>query len=393
MRGDAPARFQELQSRMHVTDRGAIASHRTRHAGGADGVRHAARWKEVARRLSRGACGENISPRCSTRRDRTDALRLSDVADDGAAHARRSARHGWEGIIAKRADAPYDPGERSRAWLKLKIEQRQEFVVGGWTEPRKSREHIGAILLGYYDDDGQSRLCGTHGHGIHAAYACSSMSERLSRIERKKSPFTTTPRTNEPAHWVQPAIVVEIKFNEWTTDGNLRQPVFLGVRDDKAPRMSCASRNRQRERRARDASRTRGQDGARAISRRRQLDGRRSSRCVATARASRPRTPSAVASSSTRSSQRRRRRRAPSIFRRGTLEVSNLDKVFFPKTKHTKGDVMRFYAQLSPYLLPAIADRPLVMKRFPNGVSGKAFYQQKAPADPPRVRARRDRGG
>src|SRR6185312_2585738 len=148
---------------------------------------------------------------------------------------RRARTHDWEGIIAKRADAPYEPGRRSRAWLKLKIERRQEFVVGGWTAPRKSREHIGALLLGYYDANGTLVYAGHTGTGF-TRRGLADMYERLKRLERKTSPFATPPKTNEAAHWTRPAIVVEIKFNEWTDDGRLRQPVFLGVRDDKPAR-------------------------------------------------------------------------------------------------------------------------------------------------------------
>jgi len=144
-------------------------------------------------------------------------------------------KNGWEGVIAKRVDAPYEPGRRSRNWLKLKIEHRQEFVVGGFTEPRNSREHLGAILLGYYDAAGALIYAGHTGGGF-SRKTLDDMHRRLVRLERKRCPFLKEPRTNERAHWVQPRIVVEVKFNEWTAEGKLRQPIFLGVRDDKDPR-------------------------------------------------------------------------------------------------------------------------------------------------------------
>jgi bifunctional non-homologous end joining protein LigD len=148
---------------------------------------------------------------------------------------RRARRSGWEGVIAKRADASYAIGRRTRDWIKLKIERRQEFVVGGWTEPRKSREHVGAILVGYYNDEGELVYAGHTGTGF-TRQSLADMYHRLSRIERTRSPFTVTPRTNEPAHWARPSVVAEIKFNEWTSDGRLRQPVFVGIRDDKPAR-------------------------------------------------------------------------------------------------------------------------------------------------------------
>src|SRR5437764_3481798 len=165
MRDGSPARFQELQSRMHVTDRGAIQSHRDESPAAlivfdmlVDGKQAlvAEPWR-VRRKHLAGLLRLH---------GRSNAVRLSDVADDGDAMLRQARRHEWEGVIAKRADAPYDMGKRSRAWLKLKIEQRQEFVIGGWTEPRKSREHIGALLLGYYAGEGKLVYAGHTGTGF-----------------------------------------------------------------------------------------------------------------------------------------------------------------------------------------------------------------------------------
>ena len=171
---------------------------------------------------------------------RSNALRLSDVADDGEAMLREAHRHGWEGIIAKRADSPYEPGRRSRAWLKLKIEQRQEFVVGGFTEPRNAREHMGAILLAFYDANAHLIYAGHTGTGFTRT-SLRDLFRRLARLERKTSPFSTTPRTNERAHWVRPTIVVEVKFNGVQRSTRLPSGVALRfaritrIREDKRP--------------------------------------------------------------------------------------------------------------------------------------------------------------
>src|SRR5205823_8381982 len=124
-------------------------------------------------------------------------------SDDGGAMLRDARSRGWEGIVAKRADAPYQPGRRSHDWLKLKIERRQEFVVGGWTEPRNSREHIGAILLGVYDKAGGLVYAGHTGTGF-GRVSLADMFARLKRLERPTAPFTTTPRTNQTPHWTRP---------------------------------------------------------------------------------------------------------------------------------------------------------------------------------------------
>ena len=147
----------------------------------------------------------------------------------------RARRSGWEGIIAKRMDARYQPGARSEAWLKLKLLFRAEFVVGGYTEPRKSRQHIGALLLGAYDKRGRFIYVGHTGGGF-TRDGLAEMHAVLEKHERRASPFEVAPRTNEPAHWVAPKVVVEVKFAEWTKERLLRQPIFLGVRDDKPPR-------------------------------------------------------------------------------------------------------------------------------------------------------------
>ena len=167
---------------------------------------------------------------------RPAAIDLSEVLEGSPADAIAQAqREGWEGVIAKREDSCYRPGARSKDWLKLKLEHEQEFVVGGWTEPRNSRPYIGALLLGYYDEAGRFTYAGHTGTGF-SHEGLRAMHRALLPLERPKSPFVQPPKTNELPHWVTPKVVVQIRFNEWTRDGKLRQPVFLGVRDDKAAR-------------------------------------------------------------------------------------------------------------------------------------------------------------
>ena len=227
------ARFQALQDRMHVKDALAIEHFaETQPASivlfdilvnGPD-ILLKEPWTTRRKHLER-----------VLRRRTSHRLRLSEsIPADGQEMLERVRRDGWEGVIAKRTSSRYEPGVRSKAWLKLKVEHRQEFVIGGWTEPRNTREHIGAILLGYFDED-RFIYVGHTGGGFTRA-GLKDMHRRLSRLERKTSPFETPPRTNERAHWTRPEIVVEVKFNEWTADGKLRQPIFLGIRDDKPAR-------------------------------------------------------------------------------------------------------------------------------------------------------------
>jgi bifunctional non-homologous end joining protein LigD len=139
---------------------------------------------------------------------------------------------GWEGLIAKRADAPYASG-RSRDWLKLKCAWEQELVVGGFTEPAGSRTDFGALLVGYYEDD-RLRYAGRVGTGYSAA-TLRELGARLRELETAESPFVDARPIPRGTHWARPELVAQIGFAEWTTDGRLRQPRFLALRDDKLP--------------------------------------------------------------------------------------------------------------------------------------------------------------
>jgi DNA ligase D-like protein (predicted ligase) len=139
---------------------------------------------------------------------------------------------GWEGLIAKRADAPYTPG-RSKDWLKLKCVWEQEFVIGGYTDPAGSRTDFGALLVGYHED-GRLRYAGKVGTGYSAA-TLRDLGASLRRLEQTTPPFVDARPVPRGAHWTRPELVAQVGFAEWTNDGRLRQPRFLGLRDDKRP--------------------------------------------------------------------------------------------------------------------------------------------------------------
>src|SRR5439155_15823844 len=152
---------------------------------------------------------------------------------DGEALMREAVAHGWEGLIAKHADSQYASGKRSPDWRKLKINQEQEFVIGGWTEPRQTRSHFGALLLGIYDD-GDLVYCGHTGTGFNEK-ELDRLMRLLKPIETKVPPFRAKPKTNERPHWARPELVAQIRFTDWTADGKLRHPVYLGLPVDKKP--------------------------------------------------------------------------------------------------------------------------------------------------------------
>jgi len=161
-------------------------------------------------------------------------LRFTEHKDtDGEAYFRQACASGWEGVIAKRADAPYRAG-RTRDWLKFKCETGQEFVIGGFTDPRGTRTGFGALLLGYYDPGRQLVYAGKVGTGF-SRQTLTSLHATLAGLEQDRPPFGHGRLPRSGVHWVQPRLVAQVGFSEWTTGGELRHPRFQGLRDDKDP--------------------------------------------------------------------------------------------------------------------------------------------------------------
>jgi bifunctional non-homologous end joining protein LigD len=306
-------------------------------------------------------------------------LRLSEQATgDGRSMFERAQRHGWEGLIAKAVDSTYNSGRRSTEWRKLKLVRRQACVVGGWTEPRGSRPFFGALLLGLHDEAGRLQYVGHSGAGFTDA-ELGRVWKKLQSLKTKTCPFATTPKTNERPHWAKPVLVAEVKFTEWTADRKLRHPTYLGLRED----IEAESVRKEPDHLA-------GERPSREMARAPRRSSPRPSAVPLTAAADRPGTAVPPKAAVTRVLEQ-----LDAIQERGgngvlelpggeRLEVSNLGKVFWPKTKLTKGDLFRHYLRVSRYILPALADRPLVMKRYPNGVAAKPFYQHRAPEKPPK---------
>ena len=379
----APAGFQNLQGRIHLKGERDVAL-----------VDQAQPVALIAFDLLRDDGDDLRGQPLTERRARleqrlgrfvTPTLRISEqVTADGRALHARALREGWEGLIAKEARAPYQSGRRSPAWRKIKLVKQQEFIIGGWTEPRQTRQYFGALLLGVRDpalserreskdpalserreSKGSDALTyvGHTGTGFDQA-ELARVWKLLKARETERSPFSTRFKTNEPAHWVTPNLIVEVRFTEWTADDKLRHPVYLGLRDDK---------------KAKDVVR----EAPRASARGRAA----SARAAASLRAVKDGDGNAVVAQ-LRALEDARRDGTITLPDGAQLAVTNLAKVFWPKARLTKGDLLRYYAQVAPLILPAVADRPLVMKRFPNGVGGNAFYQQRSRQEnpPPGVR-------
>ncbi|HEY7875227.1 MAG TPA: non-homologous end-joining DNA ligase [Actinomycetota bacterium] len=161
----------------------------------------------------------------------TKTIELVDYrVEHGEAFLEEACAQNWEGLIAKRAAAPY-VGGRSKEWLKFKCSKEQELVVGGYTDPQGARVGFGALLVGYYDD-GELHYGGKVGTGYNTPLLL-ELARKLQKLERTESPFEGKPPMRKGVHWVEPTLVAQVGFAEWTRDGRLRHPRFLGLRDDK----------------------------------------------------------------------------------------------------------------------------------------------------------------
>jgi bifunctional non-homologous end joining protein LigD len=385
-----PTGFQQLQGRIHLLD---VAGPKARRSNPSSPA-HPASARIVSDELRRGKPTVAFIAFDALRDGRTDLrdrpwrerrialervfantgsslLRISDVVrGDARALYEAALERGWEGLIAKHQDSLYKSGKRTPDWRKLKIVHEQEFVIGGWTEPRQTRTYFGALLLGVYDGD-QLVYVGHTGTGFNERELARVM-KLLKPLETKACPFATVPKSNERPHWVRPELVAQIKFTEWTADAKLRHPVYLGLRDDKKP--TDVRREEKPEVRGPSVD-------MRRPARRTPHAARKTSNAAPRSPNAEPETTALLEQLSTLEGAKRD----------GTLTlpdgeqlaVTNLSKVFWPKEKLTKGDLFRYYAQVAPAILPVLANRPLVMKRFPNGVAAPPFYQHRAPDVPP----------
>jgi bifunctional non-homologous end joining protein LigD len=263
-------------------------------------------------------------------------VQLVHAQEDGVALAAAALASGFEGVIGKRKDSRYEAGRRSSAWLKVKPTKSADFVIGGYTRGKGSRAPLGALLVGTWDD-GKLVYASHVGSGFDDA-SLAQVKARLEPLQRKSCPFDETPELNAPATWVEPKLVAEVEFHSWTDDGHLRAPVFLRLREDIDPKAVV---------RARGAPAAPGGELEDIV---RQLEA--------------PRSTLALAVGAHR------------------IRLTHLDRVYWPaqpalkQPALSKRDLLRYLAQVSPFMLPHLADRPLTMIRMPEGVGGERFYQK-----------------
>jgi bifunctional non-homologous end joining protein LigD len=259
---------------------------------------------------------------------RNTTARLSEAFEDGDALYQAAERQRLEGIVAKKADSRYQPGKRTRDWLKIKTHGKQEFVIAGYTKGRGRREgRLGSLVLAVHRD-GELQYVGNCGTGF-TDDEIDRLLTKLRPLERETAPFSVVPKMprvrREDVVWVEPELVCEVEFAEWTHDGRLRAPSYQGLREDKS------------------------------------------------------------------AAEVRREVPVENEIRRGkrVLKLSNLDKTFWPDEGITKGDLLAYYREVAPVLVPHLADRPFTMKRYPDGWQGDHFFQKDAPSHMPEWISRR----
>jgi bifunctional non-homologous end joining protein LigD len=312
------------------------------------------------------------------RRELLEALELNGEAWQTPEHLtgrgldvlKATAEQHLEGIVAKRLDSPYEPGARTSAWTKIKNVGRQELVVGGWLPGEGRRERrIGALLVGVYDLDGPLRYAGRVGTGFSDS-ELDRLGKLLAPLKREGSPFTAGERPPRGGVFVEPKLVAEIEFSEWTSAGVLRHPSYKGLRGDKDAREVVREDMPRAESQAPTKSERRSKSG-------RSRSGRSGS---AKRNPSRPAgdvlDPALVLHEQSAQA-------ATTTVQRRELKLSNLDKPLYPEAGFLKRDVIDFYASIATTIGAHLKGRALTVKRWPDGVGGKAFFQKQAPAHRP----------
>jgi bifunctional non-homologous end joining protein LigD len=277
----------------------------------------------------------------------THSFRYSDhQAERGKELFELARQHGLEGILAKRADSIYAAG-RSNNWLKLKITSTVDAVVGGWTAPRTTGIPFGSLLLGLYDGK-KVRFIGHVGSGFDGQKH-KELSKRLKELEAKACPFDGVPETNEKPFWISPQLVARVKYSGWTQEHALRHPVFIALREDVEPE-ECKWESEPEAAPERIAEVVRAPEiVGRVLSARAQIEDELF------------------------------RGRAETIaveLEGKRLRWSNLNKVYFPESGYTKRDLLAYYYRMADTILPFLKDRPLVLRRYPDGIKGQAFFQK-----------------
>jgi bifunctional non-homologous end joining protein LigD len=330
------------------------------------------------------------------------------IAEQGEAMYEAVRSKGLEGIVAKLKNSTY-AGERTSTWVKLKIVSELDAVVAGYTEGRGSRKFFGALVLGLYEGR-ELKFIGSVGTGFDEAKQ-EKIFDKLTALRAKTSPFAKIPGLRENVEWVEPELVARVKYANWTNDNHLRAPVFLSLLTDRAakdctmedakPESTAALETKaEKENQAARKTKTKAKRAATAESaqepkdtpaspteRAEPIEMSASRKNPTKAQTSPPKAPSKVVSISSG-----REAEVENELRSGTKETldvesdgqrlhfSNLNKIYFPEVGVKKRELLAYYYRMARYILPFLQDRPMVLRRYPDGIDGKAFFQKEAPS-------------
>lgn len=318
-------------------------------------------------------------------------VRFSDhVEQAGEQFFNAATEQGLEGIIAKAKVSAYTPTIRTKQWLKIKTNQRQEVVIGGFTETRGSRSHFGALVLGVYEKN-KLIYAGHTGSGF-TEQSLAAVYKKLKPLITSTTPFDKKPKTNMPCTWVKPVLVCEVKFSEWTKDNILRQPIFMGLREDKN---------------AKDVHKEKAVHSSKAVEKGEEETASRHQTHASKKMKTKTTTKKTAAKTAKRSTGKAEREKKNAQSKKATtqkastkatslpdgflndtekeqvviinkkeLTFTNLDKIYWPAEKITKRDLLNYYGRIAPFMLPYMKDRPQSMNRFPNGINKPGFYQK-----------------
>jgi bifunctional non-homologous end joining protein LigD len=294
-----------------------------------------------------------------------EVLRYSDhVLEKGNDFYKVALNKGLEGIMAKQANSIYQLDSRAETWLKIKVNLRQEVIIAGYTQPRKTRKFFGALLLGVYDGD-ELVYVGHSGSGFNKK-SLEEIYNKLQPIVVKDCPFTQCPKGNMPTTWVAPKLICEIKFTEWTKERIARHPIFMGLRTDKEPKDVRFEKSKTINTMAKAVAKKPAKGTIKKIAVKKGV----------AKKASTKKATKGVAKTSGKKLDLTGERDQTIKLIGGELAVSSLDKFYWKKEGLTKGDSINYYLQMAPFILPYLIDRPLSLNRHPNGIDAPNFFQK-----------------
>lgn len=353
-----------------------------------------------------------------------DSIRYSDhVEGDGKKFYELAEKEGLEGIMAKRADSNYITNNRSSSWLKIKTSKRQEAIICGFTKGRGSRKYFGSLVLGIMDGK-ELKYIGQTGSGFDESLL-SDIHKKLKKLVTDECPFKTKPKTPQPATWVKPQMICEVKFQEWTREGSMRHPIFMGIRNDKKPGevsrekvvpLKEAKSKSENDKEMKTDQKKTTKSATDSDTSKKVTAAKEKTPVKASVKKSAPKNTAAKnskakkevkvgaktspkkSSSKTTASQNVENKRTkrssskdlseqPLLFdenlKKQELDLdgklitfTNLSKIYWKKENISKGDMLNYYDRISGFMLPYMMDRPQSLNRNPDGVGGKGFYMK-----------------